>query len=199
MTVKGCMEICWIYCRNTPTARLLNSSGVQVNTATMKVQVSIHGIRPAPRSLTPLQASSAALLAPGGGELVLPADNSMLQFWDAARDCHVDRLQVSIQAMWTGCMAVLQPRAQFAGENQVTEGQQTHSTSRPSCRYQMDTNSMKLATTCLASSYLASEHMHGVLWLEKGCDRHHSNELAHSLLCCIVRSFMLSDCAERTS
>lgn len=99
MTVKGCMEICWIYCRNIPTATLLNSSGVQVNTATMKVQVSIHGIRPAPRSLTPLQASSAALLAPGGGELVLSADNSMLQFWDAARDCHVDRLQVSVQAM----------------------------------------------------------------------------------------------------
>lgn len=69
---------------------------MQVNTATMKVQVSVHGIRPAPRSLTPLQASSAAVLAPGGGELVLPADNSMLQFWDAARDCHVDRLQVCV-------------------------------------------------------------------------------------------------------
>lgn len=60
----------------------------------MKVQTSVHGIRPAPRSLTPLRASSSAVLAPGGGELVLAADNSMLQFWDAARDCHVDRLQV---------------------------------------------------------------------------------------------------------
>lgn len=72
----------------------LSSAALQVNTATMKVGVSIHGMRPAPHNLTPLQASSAAVLAPGGGELVLPADNSMLQFWDAARDCHVDRLQV---------------------------------------------------------------------------------------------------------
>ena len=67
---------------------------LQVNTATMKVLVSIHGMRPAPRSVSAMQSSSAAVLAPGGGELVLPADNSLLQFWDAVRDCHVDRLQV---------------------------------------------------------------------------------------------------------
>ena len=78
----------------------MTDSGVllcQVNTASMKVQVSIHGMRPAPRSVTPLQSTSAAVLAPGGGELVTPADNSMLQFWDAVRDQHVDKLQVRIR------------------------------------------------------------------------------------------------------
>lgn len=66
----------------------------QVNTAAMKVEVSILGMRPPPRTVSALQSTSAAVLAPGGGELVLPTDNSMLQFWDAARDRHVNRLQV---------------------------------------------------------------------------------------------------------
>ena len=70
-------------------------SVLQVNTATMKVEMSIHGLRPPPRSVTPLQSTSAAVLAPGGGELVMPTDNSMLQFWDAAGDRHVDKLQVT--------------------------------------------------------------------------------------------------------
>ncbi len=69
---------------------------LQVNTATMKVLVSVHGLRPAPRSVSAMQSSSAAVLAGGGGHLVLPADNSLLQFWDAARDCHVHRLQVCL-------------------------------------------------------------------------------------------------------
>ncbi|KAL0020828.1 hypothetical protein WJX79_004301 [Trebouxia sp. C0005] len=43
-----------------------------VNTATMKVLVSVHG-----------------------GHLVLPAHNSLLQFWDAARGCHVHCQQVA--------------------------------------------------------------------------------------------------------
>lgn len=62
----------------------------------MKVEVSIHGMRPPPRTVSALQSTSAAVLAPGGGELVMPTDNSMLQFWDAARDRHVDRLQVPL-------------------------------------------------------------------------------------------------------
>lgn len=66
-----------------------------VNTATMKVEMSLHGMRPPPRSVTSLESTSAAVLAPGGGELVLPTDNSMLQFWDVAREHHVDKLQVA--------------------------------------------------------------------------------------------------------
>ena len=66
----------------------------------MKVEVSIHGMRPPPRTVSALQSTSAAVLAPGGGELVMPTDNSMLQFWDAARDRHVDRLQVPRLNSW---------------------------------------------------------------------------------------------------
>ncbi len=69
---------------------------VQVNTATMKVLVSVHGMRPPPRSVSAMQSSSAAVLAGAAGHLVLPAHNSLLQFWDAARDCHVHRLQVCL-------------------------------------------------------------------------------------------------------
>ena len=72
---------------------------MQVNTATMKVDMSIQGIRPPLWGLRKpgLPSSSiAAAIAPGGGELVLPADNSLLQFWDAARDRHIDRLQVTV-------------------------------------------------------------------------------------------------------
>lgn len=58
--------------------------------------MSILGMRPPPRTVSALQSTSAAVLAPGGGELVLPTDNSMLQFWDAARDRHVNRLQVPL-------------------------------------------------------------------------------------------------------
>ena len=56
--------------------------------------MSLHGMRPPPRSVTSLESTSAAVLVPGGGELVLPTDNSMLQFWDVAREHHVDKLQV---------------------------------------------------------------------------------------------------------
>ena len=60
----------------------------------MKVEVSIHGMRSAPRSVPAMQSAAAAVLVPGSSELVLPTDNSMLQFWDAARISHVDKLQV---------------------------------------------------------------------------------------------------------
>ena len=33
-------------------------------------------------------------------EVVLPTDNVMLQSWDAARDSHVDKLQVSDRRSW---------------------------------------------------------------------------------------------------
>lgn len=70
---------------------------LQVNTATMKVEVSIHGMRAPPRSVPSMQSAAATVLAPGSGHLVLPTDNSMLQFWDTTRDCHVDKLQVRHQ------------------------------------------------------------------------------------------------------
>ena len=63
----------------------------------MKVEVSIHGMRAAPRSVPAMQSAAAAVLVPGSSELVLPTDNSMLQFWDAARDIHMDKLQVRCQ------------------------------------------------------------------------------------------------------
>ncbi len=62
----------------------------------MKVLVSVHGMQPPPRSVSAMQSSSAAVLAGAAGHLVLPADNSLLQFWDVARDCHVHRLQVCL-------------------------------------------------------------------------------------------------------
>ena len=66
---------------------------LQVNTATRTVDCSILGLQPPPRQLgnTP----SAALLLPGGGELVLAAPNACLQFYSLTHDRHIDRLQVS--------------------------------------------------------------------------------------------------------
>lgn len=58
--------------------------------------MSIHGMRAPPSSVTPLESTSAAVLAPGGGELVMPTHNSMLQFWDAAQGQHVGKLQVCL-------------------------------------------------------------------------------------------------------
>ena len=68
----------------------------QVNTAGMKVEMCIHGMREAPRGVLPLESTSAAVLAPGSGNLVMPTENSVLQFWDAARDRHVAKLQVCL-------------------------------------------------------------------------------------------------------
>lgn len=89
-----------------------------VNTATMSVDLSVHGMRPAPaplRRLLPahghwapreglLGGSSAAwpggrtagrpVVQPGSGHLVLPCEHSLLQFYDVQRDRHVGRLQV---------------------------------------------------------------------------------------------------------
>ncbi len=67
----------------------------------MKVLVSVHGMRLPPRSVSAMQSSSTAVLAGAAGHLVLPAHNSLLQFWDAARDCHVHRLQVCLPEFTT--------------------------------------------------------------------------------------------------
>lgn len=72
----------------------------------MAVDTSVHGLRPAPPAaalhaagyghVCAASASSpaGAQLQPGSGLLVLPAAHAQLQFFDAARDRHVARLQV---------------------------------------------------------------------------------------------------------
>ena len=58
------------------------------------VECSILGLQPAPRSPDYPITPPAALLLPGGGELVLAAPNAFLQFYDLLHDRHIDRLQV---------------------------------------------------------------------------------------------------------
>ncbi len=79
-----------------------------VNTATMKVEASIMGLRPPPLGLAPpagVGGGGAAVLAPGrgaggagggggAGVLVVPCENAQLQFYDVARDRHVALVQV---------------------------------------------------------------------------------------------------------
>ncbi len=60
--------------------------------ASMRVECSVHGVRPAPQS-----PSAAPTLQPGTGHLVLAGAHSMLQFYDAARDAHVNKLAVAPQ------------------------------------------------------------------------------------------------------
>lgn len=62
----------------------------------MRVECSVHGLRPEP-VLAPGQPrpppGAAAALAPGSGALVVAGAHALLQFYDAARDRHVDKLQ----------------------------------------------------------------------------------------------------------
>lgn len=88
-----------------------------INMATMAVELSIHGLRPAPPAAALAAAGYGAscsssssspagvVVQPGGGVLVLPVDPSSLQFFDVNRDRHIARLQVS---SWAHCSA---PRA----------------------------------------------------------------------------------------
>ncbi|KAG2482851.1 hypothetical protein HYH03_018242 [Edaphochlamys debaryana] len=80
-----------------------------VNVATMKVETSVMGLRPAPAGLLPPAgvAGGAAALLPaaagaaavggggGSGVLCVPCENSQLQFYDVARDRHMQIVQVS--------------------------------------------------------------------------------------------------------
>ncbi|GAB4821000.1 hypothetical protein N2152v2_008046 [Parachlorella kessleri] len=69
-----------------------------VNMAAMRVECSLHGLRPAPAAAAAVPAVSATpalAVQPVSGHLVLAAPFAMLQFYDALRDAHVDRLQVS--------------------------------------------------------------------------------------------------------
>ncbi|KAK9813012.1 hypothetical protein WJX72_007479 [[Myrmecia] bisecta] len=67
-----------------------------VNMATRTVESTVNGLRSGPkRAVVP----TTAVFIPGSGELVLPTDNSMLQFYDAAHDRHVGKLQVAPRNM----------------------------------------------------------------------------------------------------
>lgn len=69
--------------------------GVQVNLATMRVECSVHGLRPEPKPAPgqPRLAPPAAVVAPGSGALVVAGANALLQFYDVLRDRHIDKLQ----------------------------------------------------------------------------------------------------------
>ena len=58
---------------------------------------SIHGLRRHPHKL-PDQSidQSAVAMLPGGGELVIAGDSTILQFYDASKDRHIDKIQVFI-------------------------------------------------------------------------------------------------------
>lgn len=64
----------------------------QVNVAAMRVLCSVHGLRP---RVAGTPSGTVAALVPGSGELALAGAGSVLQFFDALRDRHVDRVQVS--------------------------------------------------------------------------------------------------------
>jgi len=62
-----------------------------VNIASMMIECSIHGVRPAPRA-----GCGAPICFEGRhGCAVVVGDHSVLQFFDVSRDVHVDRLQLS--------------------------------------------------------------------------------------------------------
>lgn len=65
-----------------------------INTASMRVEATVHGLRPAPLPPVGRPAGGCALLQPGTGYLVVSGPNSLLQFFDATREQHAARLQV---------------------------------------------------------------------------------------------------------
>lgn len=65
-----------------------------INIATMRVESSIHGVRPAPAPL-PGRRPAPLAVQPGTGRLTVAGRHCQLQFYDLARDAHADRLAVS--------------------------------------------------------------------------------------------------------
>ncbi|KAK9841067.1 hypothetical protein WJX84_000312 [Apatococcus fuscideae] len=66
-----------------------------VNLATMTVTCSIHGLRQMPRPLPVQGPFTPAVVAGATGELVVPGDNALLQFYDLVHDRHIAKLQVA--------------------------------------------------------------------------------------------------------
>ena len=65
-----------------------------VSLARMEVLLSLHGVRPPPVGAPPAAAAAGCCLQPGSGYLVLPGQGGSVQLYDAARDRHVERLQI---------------------------------------------------------------------------------------------------------
>jgi len=62
-----------------------------VNVAVMRVEASIHGLRPTPKA--PEQPPLA--MQPGTGHAVVAGSHSLLQWYDVITDAHIDKLQLS--------------------------------------------------------------------------------------------------------
>lgn len=61
----------------------------------LQLAFSIHGLRRHPQKLPDqVVEQSAAAMLPGGGELVIAGDSTIIQFYDASRHRHLDKLQV---------------------------------------------------------------------------------------------------------
>ncbi|GAX72998.1 hypothetical protein CEUSTIGMA_g450.t1 [Chlamydomonas eustigma] len=66
-----------------------------INTASMKVESSIFGLRPLPRGLPPRAAASGAtVLQPGTGHLLVPSENAELQVFDTVHNRHVSLFKI---------------------------------------------------------------------------------------------------------
>lgn len=78
----------------------------------LQVDTSVYGLRPAPSSSPFSDLTTATVIQPGTGALVLPGVNSEIQFFDAKHDRHIMLLQaaprntVSVTDRWVrqgGC------------------------------------------------------------------------------------------------
>ncbi|KAG1668638.1 hypothetical protein FOA52_002492 [Chlamydomonas sp. UWO 241] len=65
-----------------------------VNTASMKVESSVLGLRPLPAGLPPRASPSATLLQPGTGHLVVPCESAEMQLYDTVHNRHVAIVKV---------------------------------------------------------------------------------------------------------
>jgi len=79
-----------------------------INMASMRVECTVHGLRPPPHPAPGGRAGGCAVLQPGSGQLVVSGPNALLQFFDASRERHVARLQVRMDA-WCRCLVLLIP------------------------------------------------------------------------------------------
>ncbi|GLI71536.1 hypothetical protein VaNZ11_016768 [Volvox africanus] len=111
-------------------ARMANNVVCVINTATMKVETMVLGIKLAPHvpmlppagvnggAVAVLPAGSAAALgggSGGGGVLVLSCDNAELQFYDIARDQHLKLMQVVPRNAISSTESTMSPAAAGSG------------------------------------------------------------------------------------
>lgn len=108
MNVQSPCPLCLLGCAYRFCISQTDNTVRLVNTATMRVEASIHGLRPPPPAAALAAAGygaccSAASSSPAGvvqqpltGHVVLPAEHATLQFFDMNRDRHIARLQVGV-------------------------------------------------------------------------------------------------------